>query len=267
MRRNLEPLKYSTLAPEPLPRLRPSHRVRPARGHPADSARTDRTRAGRRARVAEPPIGAAALLRRGSSELRPRGRAEARPTGTSSSCPIPTASSARATSSSIPSCSFRRARTSASASARGGSPRSAPASTRRRASGRSSRRGPRGAVARARADHLRGSIRAGTPSTSSRTPSRSAAAASPIRSTSGLPRPRTSRASTRASAAIPAADRFFLIDLSSLGTTLNGRHVPARLRHGRRQQARERHRNVAARPGAHRAGGDGLPRFQPGAAE
>ena len=24
----------------------------------------------------------------------------------------------------------------------------------------------------------------------------------------------------------PAADRFFLIDLSSLGTTLNGRHVP-----------------------------------------
>ena len=64
------------------------------------------------------------------------------------------------------------------------------------------------------------------PTTSSRIPSRSAAAASRIRSTFASRRRPTSPASTRASAGIRQTGRFFLIDLSSLGTTLNGRHVP-----------------------------------------
>ena len=58
----------------------------------------------------------------------------------------------------------------------------------------------------------------------------------------------------------PATGRFFLIDLSSLGTTLNGRHVPQGLRRGRRDQARERRGNAAAGRGAHRPGRHRVPR-------
>ena len=55
--------------------------------------------------------------------------------------------------------------------------------------------------------------------------------------------------------------RFFLIDLSSLGTTVNGAPRAARLRRGRRQQARERRRSGAARARAHRSGRHGVPRL------
>ena len=53
----------------------------------------------------------------------------------------------------------------------------------------------------------------------------------------------------------PQTGRFFLIDLSSLGTTLNGRHVPKGLRRGRRNETRERRRDGAARRREDRSGG------------
>ena len=79
---------------------------------------------------------------------------------------------------------------------------------------------------RRRTHRVRRRLRAPLAARSSRTPSRSGAAVSPIPWTFGSPRRPTCRASTRAFAGIAATGRFFLIDLSSLGTTLNGRHVP-----------------------------------------
>ena len=52
----------------------------------------------------------------------------------------------------------------------------------------------------------------------------------------------------------PKTGRFFLVDLSSLGTTLNGRHVPQGLRRGGWTQAGERNRDRVARHGADRSG-------------
>ena len=60
----------------------------------------------------------------------------------------------------------------------------------------------------------------------------------------------------------PKTGRFFLIDLSSLGTTLNGRHVPQGLRRGGWNEAGERRRNRAARHGANRAGRPRLSRLR-----
>ena len=74
----------------------------------------------------------------------------------------------------------------------------------------------------------------------------------------------TSRASTSESAGTYGTGRFFLIDLSSLGTTLNGRHVPRGYDEVDGTQARERRRNAPSRPRAHRPCRHGVSRISRG---
>ena len=59
-----------------------------------------------------------------------------------------------------------------------------------------------------------------------------------------------------------ATGRFFLLDLSSLGTTLNGRHVPKGYDEVDGTKQAEWQRNRAARLGPDRSRRHGLPRIQ-----
>src|SRR6185295_7302689 len=61
----------------------------------------------------------------------------------------------------------------------------------------------------------------------------------------------------------PASGAFFLIDLSTLGTTLNGRHVPRGF-DDRGREARERRGDGAARRRPDRACRHGVPRVPQG---
>ena len=65
----------------------------------------------------------------------------------------------------------------------------------------------------------------------------------------------------------PQTGRFFLIDLSSLGTTLNGRHVPRGYDESRGDETRKRRRDAAAGRGADRSGRHRVPRFPQGRAD
>ena len=245
MRQNLEPLRVLDARAEPLHRLPPPARVRAARRDRSDPPGADAARAGRGARRAEPPLAGAALVRpAGRRRRRRRSAARRRLAGGVPGRPG-RRHERRRPARRLRARAAGAAPTSASASARAASPRSTPASERRRASRRSAGRRRRGRRrSRASSTTTRPAHHAFDVVKDSVTIGRGGIAYPvDIR----IARRPTCRASTLASAGIRRPAAFFLIDLSSLGHDAERPARAARLRRGRRHEARERRRNARCR--------------------